>query len=95
MTTSHGPTSDPTAFVNFFHSGLQDAALWQLSRGCRWLKELKVSWCVQLTDVSFGQVAINRPLIVETNGWSLVTSHWPVTCRLLMCAHPRLLATAR
>ena len=25
----------------------------------------------------------------------LVTSHWPVTCRLLMCAHPRLLATAR
>ena len=57
MTTSHGQTSDPTAFVNFFHSGLQDAALWQLSRGCRWLKELKVSWCVQLTDVSFGQVA--------------------------------------
>ena len=47
----------PRPLSTFFHSGLQDAALWQLSRGCRWLKELKVSWCVQLTDVSFGQVA--------------------------------------
>ncbi len=30
--------------------------MWQLSRGCRWLQYLYLSWCVQLSDVSFAQV---------------------------------------
>jgi len=35
---------------------------WQLSRGCRWLKKLSLSWCTLLTDVSFAQVLRKRAL---------------------------------
>lgn len=44
---------------------LSQFAVWQLSRGCRWLQEILLAWCVQLTDTSFVQIAANCPLLTH------------------------------
>lgn len=51
--------------LQLFISSISLTAVWQLSRGCRWLQEILLAWCVQLTDTSFVQIAANCPLLTH------------------------------